>query len=157
MMDTLKAHDPGDGADASVETVAESTPPAPAVTADAAPPLDEQQRAHHQQMAAEESWVPDDAEWADEAVEEDGEAIFRSIYERSAVGIALVDLKGRISKSNPALANMLGYSVDELPGRAFTDLSHPEDGTLDQRYFETLKVGRDDHYTIEKCRRSQFC
>lgn len=150
MMDTLKAHDSEDGADASVEAVAASTPPAPAVTAAAAPSLGEQRRARHKQMAAEESWEPEDAEWANEAVEEDGEALFRSIYECSGVGIALVDLKGRISKSNPALANMLGYSVDELPGRAFTDMSHPEDSTLDQRYFETLKVGHDDHYTIEK-------
>lgn len=150
MMDTLKPHGSENGADAPVEAVAASTPPAPAVTAAAAPSLREQRRARHTQMAAEESWEPEDAKWADEAVEEDSEALFRSIYECSAVGIALVDLKGRISKSNPALANMLGYSVDELPGRAFTDLSHPEDSTLDQRYFEALKVGHDDHYTIEK-------
>jgi PAS domain S-box-containing protein len=101
-------------------------------------------------MAAEESWEPRDAEWADEAVEKDSEALFRSIYECAVVGIALVDLKGCISKTNPAFANMLGYSVDELPGRAFTDLSHPEDSTLGQRYFDALRFGDDDHYTIEK-------
>jgi PAS domain S-box-containing protein len=101
-------------------------------------------------MAAEESWEPDDATWADEAVEEESEALFRSIYERSAVGIALVDLRGRISKCNPALADMLGYAVHDLPGRAFTDLSHPEDGTLDQQQFEELVAGRIDHYSIEK-------
>ncbi|MDP2182960.1 MAG: PAS domain S-box protein [Actinomycetota bacterium] len=101
-------------------------------------------------MAAEASWEPEDAVWADEAVEKEGEALFRSIYERSAVGIALVDLKGCISTCNPALANMLDYTVDDLLGRAFTDLAHPEDGTLDQQQFDVLIAGQGDHYTIEK-------
>jgi PAS domain S-box-containing protein len=129
---------------------APATSPAPAVTAAAPPSLGEQQRARRKQLTAEATWEPNDAEWADEAVEEDGETLFRAIYESSAVGIALVDLEGRISKSNPALASMLGYEVDELPGRAFTDISHPEDGALDQRHFEALKAGRRDNYTIEK-------
>lgn len=133
--------------DASLSSV---SPDTPAETAVAPPSLSEQRRTKGKQMAAEASWAPEDASWADEAVELDGEALFRSIYEGSAVGIALVDLKGRISKCNPAFASMLGYTIDEIPGRAFTDLSHPEDGTRDQRQFEELVAGQSDHYTIEK-------
>lgn len=129
---------------------AEVSPPTPAVTAAAPPSLAAQRRAKRKQTAAEASWEPEDAAWADGAVEEEGEALFRSIFEHSAVGIALIDLEGRISKCNPALAEMLGREVNELPGRAFTDLSHPEDGTLDLQHFEALVGGGSDHYTIEK-------
>lgn len=150
-MDDSATHSSHDGPAASFDGSSTPTcPQTPAETAAAPPSLGEQRRAKNTQIAAEESWQPGDATWADEAVEEDSDALFRSIYERSAVGIALVDLKGRISKCNPTLAGMLGYSVHDLPGRAFTDLSHPEDGTLDQQQFEELIAGRTDHYTIEK-------
>jgi PAS domain S-box-containing protein len=129
---------------------AEASSPAPAVTAAAPPSLAEQRLAKSKQTAAEASWEPEDALWADGAVEEESEALFRSIFEHSAVGIALIDLEGRISKCNPALAEMLGHEVEELPGRAFTDLSYPEDGTLDLQHFEALVGGGSDHYTIEK-------
>jgi PAS domain S-box-containing protein len=150
-MDDPVTHSPQDGLAASFDGgLTPASPPTPAETAAAPPSLGEQRRAKSKQMAAEDSWEPEDATWADEAVEQESEALFRSIYERSAVGIALVDLKGRISKCNPALADMLGYVVDHLPGRAFTDLSHPEDGTLDQQQFEELIGGQIDHYAIEK-------
>ncbi|MFA5843491.1 MAG: PAS domain S-box protein [Coriobacteriia bacterium] len=150
-MDESRSHSSYDFRAASIDAdSAEAPASTPAVTAAAPPSLAEQRRAKGKQTAAEASWEPEDATWADDAVEAEGEALFRSIYERAAVGIALVDLKGRISKCNPALTNMLGYAVDDLPGRAFTDLSHPEDGTLDLRQFEELIAGRSDHYTIEK-------
>ena len=150
-MDAPNAHSPDTRSAAPLDAhpAPASSPPA-AVAAAATPSRTEQQGARRKQKAAEESWEPEDAEWADEAVEEDSEALFRSIFEHSAVGIALIDLKGRISKCNPALAEMLGWPVDELPGRAFTDFSHPEDATLDLRHFEALMAGGSDHYTIEK-------
>ncbi|MDZ4169480.1 MAG: PAS domain S-box protein [Coriobacteriia bacterium] len=150
-MDESESHSSNDCRAASIETSsAEASPPTPAVVAAAPPSRAEQRHAKIKQAAAEASWEPEDAAWADGAVEEEGEALFRSIFERSAVGIALIDLEGRISKCNPALAEMLGQEIDELPGRAFTDLSYPEDGALDLKYFEALVGGESDHYTIEK-------
>ena len=117
----------------------------------ASPPTPEEQRdARRKQEAAEASWRPEDAEWAEDAVEEEADVLFRAIFERSAVGIALVDVEGRISKCNPAFAEMLGYTHGELIGRAFTDLSPPEDAALDQGLFEELTTGKRDHYAIEK-------
>jgi PAS domain S-box-containing protein len=150
-MDESESHSSDDCRTASIDADSGAgSPPAPAVTAAAPPSLAEQRRAKSKQTAAEASWEPEDATWADGAVEEESEALFRSIFEHSAVGIALIDLEGRISKCNPALAEMLGHEVDELPGRAFTDLSYPEDGTLDLQHFEALVGGGSDHYTIEK-------
>lgn len=145
-----KSHPPYDCPAASTEDPVEGSPPTPAVTAAARPSSAEQRRAKIKQSAAEASWEPEDAAWAEGVVEKEGDALFRSIFESSAVGIALIDLEGRISKCNPALAKMLGQEVDELPGRAFTDLSYPEDGAVDLQHFEALVNGRSDHYTIEK-------
>ena len=151
---TMDAHNsdvPHTGPDASTDAGSPTPSPSePAITAAAPPSRTAQRGARRKQKAAEESWEPADAEWANDAFEEDSEALFRSIFERSAVGIALIDLEGRISKCNPALAQMLGRKVDDLPGRAFTDLSHPEDSTLDLQHFEALVAGGSNHYTIEK-------
>jgi len=150
-MDESKSHSSQDPRTAPTDAgSAEVSPPTPAVTAAAPPSLAEQRRARSKQSAAEASWEPEDATWADAAVKDEGEELFRSIFEHSAVGIALIDLEGRISTCNPALAEMLGRTVDELPGRAFTDLSYPEDATLDLQHFEALVGGGSNHYTIEK-------
>jgi PAS domain S-box-containing protein len=42
------------------------------------------------------------------------EARFRTVFEDSAFGIALLDARGKIVDSNPALQEMCGYSKDEL-------------------------------------------
>lgn len=46
---------------------------------------------------------------------EDTEKRFRAIFERAAVGIALVDLDGTPITANPALLNLFGGNVDDLP------------------------------------------
>ena len=42
------------------------------------------------------------------------EARFRSVFDHSAVGIALIEHDGRLADSNPALQQFLGYTADEL-------------------------------------------
>ncbi len=150
-MDKSKSHSSHDPRTESTDAgSAEVCPPTPAVTAAVPPSLAEQRRTRSKQADAEASWEPADATWTDAAVEEEGEELFRSIFEHSAVGIALIDLEGRISTCNPMLAEMLGRTVDELPGLAFTDFSYPEDATLDLQHFEALVGGGSHHYTIEK-------
>jgi diguanylate cyclase (GGDEF)-like protein/PAS domain S-box-containing protein len=55
------------------------------------------------------------------------EARFHSIFDHSAVGIALLDPQGRIVASNPALQQFLGYKVEELTDRKFYHLIPDED------------------------------
>jgi PAS domain S-box-containing protein len=85
-----------------------------------------------------------------EAALRDSEARFRAIFERAAVGIKLADRDGRIVGSNRALQEMLGYSAEELQGRPFRELSHPDDGALDWKYLQELMAGSRDHYEMEK-------
>ncbi len=49
------------------------------------------------------------------------EAQFRAIFERSSIGIGLIDMKGQIVDTNLALCEILGYSREELYGKCFTD------------------------------------
>ncbi|MBI5000543.1 MAG: PAS domain S-box protein [Euryarchaeota archaeon] len=48
-------------------------------------------------------------------------------YESLGVGIALVDPRGRLTYANAALCQLAGYSRQELVGRDFIGLVHPDD------------------------------
>lgn len=58
---------------------------------------------------------------------EESDAVFRRSMEDSAIGMAITDVKGNIRKVNKALADMLGYSIEELEGRILADFVHDED------------------------------
>jgi diguanylate cyclase (GGDEF)-like protein/PAS domain S-box-containing protein len=49
------------------------------------------------------------------------EARFRAVFAGSAFGIGIADLDGRLVDANATLAEMIGYSRDELCGRAIVD------------------------------------
>ena len=51
----------------------------------------------------------------------------RVSFERGAVPQALMSVDGAFLRVNDALARMLGYSVAELTGRRFGDVTHPDD------------------------------
>ncbi|MCR6632076.1 MAG: PAS domain S-box protein [Magnetospirillum sp.] len=57
---------------------------------------------------------------------------FRAIFDRAALGIAVVRPGGHISQANPALEAMFGYSAEELSHCGFTELTHPEDRDADR-------------------------
>jgi PAS domain S-box-containing protein len=52
---------------------------------------------------------------------------FRSAFENSAIGMALVSAEGRFIKVNPELCKMLGYPEKELVQITFPEITHPDD------------------------------
>ena len=78
------------------------------------------------------------------------EARFRTVFEDSVMGIALLDTQGQILASNPALQDLLGYSEEELYGMTFTDCSHPDDAEEDRGLYQTLVSGELGYYQVEK-------
>mgnify|MGYP001215858743 CR=1 FL=1 len=78
------------------------------------------------------------------------EALFRAVFDRAGIGIALVGPDGRPIAINPALQKMLGYSGDEMRSMVFTEFTHPEDAPTDWELFVKLIEGRIDHYQMEK-------
>ena len=57
----------------------------------------------------------------------ESEARFRSLVESAAVPICITDLAGDITYVNKALADLGGYTVQELVGHPFMGFLHPED------------------------------
>jgi diguanylate cyclase (GGDEF)-like protein/PAS domain S-box-containing protein len=52
--------------------------------------------------------------------------------------------------ANDHLCEMLGYSRDELLRTTWADLTHPDDLALNEVYFERMKTGEIDGYTLQK-------
>lgn len=86
---------------------------------------------------------------AEEALAE-SETRFRTTFENSGSGMALVDMQGHPVESNPALQKLLGYTAEELRSMAFTEFTHVDDRELDWGLYNELVAGKRDRYEIEK-------
>ena len=65
------------------------------------------------------------------------EALLSSAFEAAPIGKTVLDAEGRIVRSNPAFANLVGRDLDELTGMAVVDLCEYDDrpaltATLDE-------------------------
>jgi len=87
---------------------------------------------------------------AEEALWESEEK-FRTIFERAAIGISLVDVQeGRILLSNPAMQKMLGYSGLELCGMRFAEFTHPEDAENQMSLHMEMAAGKRSRFELKK-------
>jgi PAS domain S-box-containing protein len=60
----------------------------------------------------------------------ESESKFKIAFEHSAIGMALVSLKGRWLQVNKRLCDMVGYKEHELLSMSFLDITHPDDSLL---------------------------
>lgn len=63
---------------------------------------------------------------------------FRSIFENSPAGVALVGLDGRYLDVNPAFSLILGYSAEELLTIDFFKITHPDDIDLSRKTMQDV-------------------
>ena len=75
---------------------------------------------------------------------------FERVFEEGPTGMALVDLNGRIIKSNQALCRMFGYTDAELAERKASDLSHPDEVEISARMTQQLFDGQIPTFRREK-------
>ena len=61
---------------------------------------------------------------------------FRATFEQAPVAILNVALDGKCLNANQRFCDMLGYSHEELVGRHFHDLTHPDDCQASARAYE---------------------
>lgn len=74
----------------------------------------------------------------------ESEAKYRGLVESAAVPIGTSDLKGRFTYVNKALAEMLGYSVQEMIGRPFKDFLYPDDrGRIIRLFLKIILLRRE--------------
>lgn len=66
---------------------------------------------------------------------------WRSIYQHSPVGIALVGADGTLQAANPAFKTMVGYSDEEIQTRALSRITPVEDRAAMQRRVDRLLAG----------------
>ena len=80
------------------------------------------------------------------------DALFRTLFQKAAMGIAIIDAAGRMVECNPKLGTMLGCSEQELTNRHFTEFTHPEDRPADaDRYRELLNAHEDSYQMAVRC------
>lgn len=80
---------------------------------------------------------------------EAGHARFNSVSETSVAGIAIAEPSGRISHSNSALENLLGYTKAELRARSWSDLMHGDDWKRHEAVFSECLDGARPQAQIE--------
>ncbi|MBG0568827.1 sensor histidine kinase [Actinoplanes aureus] len=78
------------------------------------------------------------------------EELFRRVFDDSRVGMTLNDTKGRLIRVNPALCQMLGRSENELVGRSYLDITHPDDHDVGASEIQACLDGRAAGFTVEK-------
>src|SRR4051794_35832611 len=80
----------------------------------------------------------------------DDVALWRLTLQHSPIGMATVDLDGRLLMVNRALCEMLGYDAETLSQRGFQELTHPDDLDADLHLFNQAVVGDIDSYRLSK-------
>ena len=86
---------------------------------------------------------------AEKALEREKE-LFHGTFENAAVGIAHISPDGRLTRVNQKMCDITGYGREELQGKSFQEITHPEDLSRDLDLTDRLIRGEIDHYHLEK-------
>lgn len=78
------------------------------------------------------------------------EARFRTVFEQTPIGKAVVDLDGRFLDVNQKFTEIIGYEEIELRRRTFASITHPADVAADLVQVAELLAGRQATYAMEK-------
>lgn len=75
---------------------------------------------------------------------------FSDTFKNSAIGLAVVDVKGKFIDVNKTLCSILGYKKEELIKKTFQEITHPDDLETDLDYMKKMLDGEIDTYQMEK-------
>lgn len=71
-------------------------------------------------------------------------------FEHAPIGMALVDLGGRITRVNRALCDITGFAEGQLLEHRLSDLAHPDDARTDREHARQLIAGDISDYEIDE-------
>ncbi len=83
----------------------------------------------------------------------DSEALFRSAFDASAVGIVLTSPDGHVLRANQALCRFVGYAAEELVGQHVSLINFPDGDAEGIARRQQMIAGLDGIYPIDKCYR----
>ncbi|HLY61477.1 MAG TPA: PAS domain S-box protein [Terriglobia bacterium] len=86
---------------------------------------------------------------AEEALRKSEER-WRSVFENSAIGVALTDLNGQFLATNPVYQKMVGYTEEELQGQTFLDITHEDYREANWTLIDELLEEKRLQFQIEK-------
>ena len=75
---------------------------------------------------------------------------WRSVFENSAIGVALSDLNSKLIAANPVYEKMVGYTEAELRDMSFLDFTVEEDRESNRALVRELVEGKRKQFQIEK-------
>src|SRR6266699_2911635 len=75
---------------------------------------------------------------------------WRSVFENSAIGVALTDLKGRFLATNPIYQKMLGFTEEEFQTVSFLEITHEDYREANLALVRELLEGKREQFQIEK-------
>src|SRR2546428_13861736 len=75
---------------------------------------------------------------------------WRSVFENSAIGVALTDLTGRFLATNPTYQKMLGYTEEEFQTVSFLEITHEDYREANWALVSELLEGKREQFQIEK-------
>jgi len=75
---------------------------------------------------------------------------FRKLFEEGPIGMVIATADFRFAEANTAFCQMLGYSKQELIGRAIADVSDPKDMEANQAVIAQALSGEISYYQMEK-------
>src|SRR6478672_1281055 len=75
---------------------------------------------------------------------------WRSVFDNSAIGVALTDLNGRFLATNPVYQRMLGYTEEELQKLSFLDVTEEDYHASNRALATELMEGKREQFQVEK-------
>jgi len=75
---------------------------------------------------------------------------WRSVFENSAIGVALTDLNGRFLATNDVYQTIVGYTEEELRALYFLDVTHEDHREANWALITELLEGKRRQFQIEK-------
>lgn len=74
---------------------------------------------------------------------------FWKVFRSLAIGVAIIDLQGRLLASNPVFQSMFSCKPEEINGLLLTDFSYMSDSELGVELYQELAQGRRANYQAE--------
>jgi PAS domain S-box-containing protein len=80
---------------------------------------------------------------------EESEALFRSQFEFGNIGIAITTVDEKLIRANERLCHILGYSEEELGGKAWSEIANPKDLRASTISYRRMLAGEIESYEMD--------